>query len=206
MVTSARNLGLKAIAICDHSQSLKIAKGLTPERLRLRNQEIDELRKSCSDIKILKGSEVEIRGDGSLDYPNDVLDELDVVVAARHNQIDDATEVYVKAIRSGKINIIAHITNRIINKRPGHNDLNIELILRECATYNVAIELNCQPDRLDADTYILKRCKTFGVKVSLGSDAHQHEAISYVKTFGLWLGRRGWLSQDDIYIAQEKKL
>lgn len=204
MVAAAKALGLKAIAICDHSQSLKIAKGLTPDRLRERNKLIDELRKSCCDFSILKGSEVEIRSDGTLDYPDDILDELDVVVAARHNQIDDATEAYVKAIQSGKVNIIAHITNRIIGKRAGHN-LNIERVLKECALHNVAIELNCQPDRLDADSYVLQRCKTLGVKISFASDAHHKGAINYVKTFGLWIGRRGWISKDDIYIAQEKQ-
>jgi len=203
VVASAKSLGLKAIAICDHSQSLKIAKGLTPERMKARNEKIDELRKSCPGIKILKGAEVEIRSDGSLDYDDDVLDELDVVVAARHSQIEDATEAYIKVIRSGKVNIIAHLTNRLINQRPGHK-LDVERVLQECAVHNVAIELNCQPDRLDADSYILKRCKALGVKISFGSDAHHSDAILYVRSYGLWIGRRGWITKDDIYIAEEK--
>jgi len=190
--------GFKRIAICDHSQSLKIAKGLSVERLQEKIAEIKQLRKEFPNIKILIGTEVDIKGDGSLDYPDEVLQQLDIVVAAIHtNTKKDVTEIYQTAIRSGKVHVIAHITGRMINERPGL-EMNVEEVLKTCAQYNVAIELNCQPNRLDANDAILKRCKALGVKISLGSDAHEKNQIKYVKSFGLWISKRAWLTKDDL--------
>lgn len=191
--------GLKTIAICDHSEHLKIANGLTVERLIQRNLEIDALRLKYPQIKILKGMEVEIRSDGSLDYSDDVLDSLDFVIAALHVRSQkDVTEIYKKVICSGKVHTIAHLTGRMINEREGHI-INIEEVLQECKRCNVAIELNCSPKRLDVDEKILKRCKTLGIKITFGSDAHEKSQISYVKSFGLWIAKRAWLTKEDLY-------
>jgi len=199
VVQFAKSQGLKGIAICDHSQSLKIAKGLSVEKLLEKNKEIDVLRRKYPDFHILKGSEVDIKSDGTLDYPDDVLDTLDVVVASIHfHSTNDVTEVYKAAIRSGRVHIIGHIVGRYINDRKGH-EFNIEEILQECKLHNVAIELNCQPNRLDANENILKRCKELGVKVALGSDAHEKNQIKYVRSYGLWIGKRAWLTQQDLY-------
>jgi DNA polymerase (family X) len=189
--------GLQSIAIVDHSQGLKIAHGLSVEDVLAKKQEIITLRSQYPNIKILMGSEVDIKSDGSLDYPDEILDQLDLVVAAIHtNTKQDVTEMYKTAIMSGKVHVIAHITGRLINERPGLT-LNVEEVLQCCKQYNVAIELNCQPMRLDANESILKRCKELGVKVSLGSDAHEKNQISLVKTFGLWIARRAWLIKED---------
>jgi DNA polymerase (family 10) len=191
--------GLKTIAICDHSQSLKIAGGLSIERLKEKIQEIKLLRPLYPQINILAGSEVDITSDGVLDYPYEILDELDIVIAAIHSSVKkDVTEIYKNAIRSGKVDIIAHITGRLINNRPGH-EMDVEEVLKECVKHNVAVELNCQPCRLDANEFILKSCKRLGVKVSFGSDAHEKNQISFVKSFGVWIARRAWLTKENIY-------
>jgi len=199
VVQFAKSIGLKGIAICDHSQGLKIAKGLSIERLKEKNKEIDILRLKYPGFYILKGSEVDIKSDGTLDYPDDVLDTLDKVVASIHfHSTKDVTDVYKAAIRSGKIDIIGHIVGRYINDRPGHQ-FNLEEVLQECAQHNVAVELNCQPNRLDANENILKRCRELGVKIAFGSDAHEKNQLKYVKSYGLWIGRRAWLTSQDLY-------
>jgi len=191
--------GLKGIAICDHSQGLKIAKGLLPETLQKKNKEIDELRIKYPNIRIFKGAEVDIKSDGTLDYPYEVLDTLDFVVAAIHTHTKkDVTEAYKKVIQSGKVNTIAHITGRYIHEREGHV-FNLEEVLQECKKYNVAIELNCQPKRLDANEQILKRCKSLGIKITFASDAHEKGQIVYTKSFGFWIAKRAWLTKDDLW-------
>lgn len=197
--------GYKGIAICDHSQGLKIANGLSLERLQQKNKEIDELRIKYPEIKIFKGSEVDIKGDGSLDYPDEVLDQLDFVVAAIHTHTKkDVTEAYKKVIQSGKVHTIAHITGRYINEREGHV-FNLEEVLQCCKQYNVAVELNCQPKRLDANDQILKRCKELGIKITFASDAHEKGQIIYSKSFGLWIAKRAWLSKDDLWTPNVKE-
>jgi DNA polymerase (family 10) len=199
IVNFAISQDLEEIAITDHSQSLKIAKGLSINDLLKRNKEIDILRVKYPMIKILKGSEVDIKSDGSLDYPDEILDQLDFVIASIHtNTQKDVTETYVKAIQTGKVHTIGHIIGRIINEREGHL-VDVETVLQACKQNNVAIELNCQPNRLDANEMILKRCKSLGVKISLGSDAHEKNQIIYVKTFGLWMSKRAWLTVDNIF-------
>jgi len=199
LVEFAISIGLKGIAICDHSQSLKIANGLTVENLRKRNKEIDKLRLEYPNFIILKSIELEIKSDGSLDYPDDVLDELDLVVAARHSKTNDINNIYEKAIRTGKIDILAHVTGRLINKRDSHSNLDMTRILNVCKEYNVAIELNCQPDRLDANEHILKQCVKNDVPISLGSDAHKMNQMMFVHTFGLWIAKRAWLTKENLY-------
>lgn len=199
LVVYAISKGLKGIAVTDHSQSLKIAKGLSIESLKTKYEEILQLRKKYPDFKILHGTECDIKSDGTLDYPDDVLKQFDIVIASIHtNTKQDITELYKSVIRSGKVHIIGHITGRLINERPGH-EFNEEAVLQECKLYNVAIELNCQPNRLDANENILKHCKQLGVKIALGSDAHEKHQIDFIKTFGLWISKRAWLTKDHLF-------
>lgn len=198
-VQFAINNGYKGIAICDHSEHLKVAKGLTIDQLLQKNKEIDELRLKYPQFKIFKGTEVEIRSDGTLDYPDEILSTLDFVVAAIHIRTSkDVTDIYKSVIQSGKVHAIAHITGRYINERDGHV-FDLEEVLQECKKYNVAIELNSQPKRLDANEQILKRCKALGIKITFASDAHEKNQISYSKTFGLWIAKRAWLTKDDLW-------
>ena len=198
MIKHAISLGLRGIAITDHSQSLKIAKGLSVEKLQEKKAEIIRLRKEYPQLKILYGTECDIHGDGTLDYPDDVLREFDIVIASIHSPIKtDVTEIYKSAIRTGRVHIIGHITGRLINSRAEHI-CNYDEILEQCARYNVAVELNAQPNRLDANEYLLQRCKVYGVKVAIGSDAHEKNQMIYIKTFGLWTAKRGWLTKDDL--------
>jgi len=121
------------------------------------------------------------------------------VIGAIHTNIkQDVTEIYKKAIATGKVHILGHLTGRLINTRPGH-EMDIEAILQECKKRNVAIEFNCQPNRLDVDENIMMRCKQLGIKIALGSDAHEKHQISYVKSYGVWLGRRAWLTKNDLF-------
>jgi DNA polymerase (family 10) len=199
MVQTAIKLGLKSIAITDHSQVIS-TKVLAVD-IKRKIGEIEVLRMKYPTIKILMGSEVNIKSDGSLDYSDEILDQLDIVIASIHvHTKQDVTEMYCKAIRTGKVHIIGHLTGRLINQRPGHV-MNVEAILQECRNHNVAIEFNCQPDRLDADEDVIRRCKDMGIKIAIGSDAHEKSQIQYSKTFGLWIGRRAWLTKNDLLEA-----
>ncbi|MDO8604358.1 MAG: PHP domain-containing protein, partial [bacterium] len=198
IVVHALSLGLKTIAITDHSQSLKIAHGLSIDRLLEQQQEINRCKQKFPQINILSGSEVDIKSDGTLDYPDHILNNLDIVIGSIHTATkQNVTNIYIKAIESGKLSIIGHITGRLINERMPH-DMDIETILQTCKQYNVAIELNCQPNRLDADEQILKRCKHLDIKIALGSDAHDLSQIKYVQSYGLWTAKRAWITKHDL--------
>ncbi|WP_456469754.1 DNA polymerase/3'-5' exonuclease PolX [Caminibacter sp.] len=195
MVIKALELGYEYIAITDHSKRLKVANGMDEKKLLQQIEEIEKLQKKYSQIKILKGAEVDILEDGSLDFEDEILNRLDIVVGAIHYKFTgDQTERLLKAL--DKINILAHPLNRIINKR---NEIKAdwEKIFKKAAKLNVAIEINSQPDRLDlSDTYI-KMAKDIGCKFVINSDAHNVNMLQFVK-YGINQARRGWAQKEDV--------
>jgi len=191
----------KYICISDHSQSLKIANGLSPDRLM---KEIDLVRKTeqglDGELRILTGSEVDILKDGSLDFPASVLKDLDVVVASVHSNFkmekEDMTKRMIAAMESGWVDIIGHPTGRIIGQREPY-EVDLERVFEAAARLGVCMELNCYPDRLDLRDIHCRAAKEAGVSVAIGTDSHNVRHMDNLK-YGVITARRGWLEAGNI--------
>jgi len=193
----ARFLGYEYVAICDHSKSVKYAGGITEARLKKQMREIEVLNKEIEDVKILRGIEVDILGDGTLDLDHRLLEQLDLVVAAIHMGFKkDVTRRLVKAIENPCVDIIAHPTGRLISKREGY-DVNIDEVMEKTEENKKVLELNAFPDRLDLDDLQLRKAKDMGIKISIGTDAHSVADMRWMR-FGVGIARRGWLEREDV--------
>ncbi len=200
MARAARDLGYAYIAITDHSQSLGVAGGLTPERLRQQRAEIDELNRQLAPFRILQGSEVEIRADGSLDFPDEVLAGLDIVLASVHSGMrqDKATMTVrvIRAMRNPHVDILAHPTGRLIGQREPL-ELDFEAIVNTAAETGTILEINGQPNRLDLDGEHARLALKRGVLISLGTDAHAPDGLG-VMPFAVAMARRGWAEAENV--------
>ena len=194
MALAARTLGYRYIAITDHSKGLGIAHGLNEERIRGQGAEIRKLNESLKEIRVLTGIEVDIRADGSLDLPDEILAELDVVVAAVHSAMGQEQEKMtgriIRAMENPYVDIIAHPTCRLLGEREAIA-IDMEAIFRAAARTGTALEINAMPDRLDLKDIHIFRARELGVKLSLGTDAHATEHLPLMR-FGVGLARRGW--------------
>ena len=194
MALAAKALGYRYIAITDHSKGLGIAHGLNEERVRGQRSEIKRLNESLKDIRVLTGIEVDIRADGSLDLPDEVLAELDVVVAAVHSAMgqeqEKMTRRIIRAMENPHVDVIAHPTCRLLGVREAIA-LDMEATFRAAARTGTALEINAMPDRLDLKDIQIFRARELGVKLSLGTDAHATEHLPLMR-FGLGIARRGW--------------
>ncbi len=202
MIAECEKLGFEFVGISDHSKSAYYAGGLTEERLIQQWREIDELQKKFK-IKILKGSEVDILPDGSLDYPDDLLRKFDFVIASIHSKFkmteEEATERILKAMRNPYVTIIGHPTGRLLLGRDGY-PVNMKRIIDEASKLGVAIEFNANPHRLDIDWRFINYAKSKGVKISINPDAHATGEIYY--TFlSLGTARKGMLTKGDVLNA-----
>ncbi|HCG77001.1 MAG: DNA polymerase III [Candidatus Omnitrophica bacterium CG1_02_41_171] len=194
---TAGSLGLSYLAICDHSQSVKYAGGLSIKDVLKRNEEIDYLNKKSKRVKILKGMEVDILADGTLDYSDALLRELDLVIAAIHQGFrKNVTGRMRKAMQNPNVDIIAHPTGRLISKREGYR-LDLDKIFEIAAETDTALEINACYDRLDLNDNNSRRAKDFGVKLAIGSDSHSLGMLKYLK-LGVAVARRGWLEKKDV--------
>ena len=197
---AAKNRGYQYIAICDHSQSIKIAGGLSIERLKRQIGLIHKLNKKFKNIRILAGSEVDIKSDGSLDYPDKILKELDIVVAAIHTGFKQSqqqlTSRIIAAMENKYVNIIAHPSGRLLGQREPYQ-LDIEKVLKAAKATRTFIEINAFPDRLDLTDINCRRAKELGVKAAVSTDAHMLEQLDYVY-LGVTVARRGWLEEKDV--------
>ncbi|HUO05124.1 MAG TPA: DNA polymerase/3'-5' exonuclease PolX [Candidatus Binataceae bacterium] len=200
MARGAARAGLEYLAVTDHSKRLTMAHGLDPKRLREQWREIDRVVAKVRGIKLLRGIEVDILEDGSLDLPDDVLSELDWVVASVHYKIEqnsrDLTRRIVKAIGNPNVDVLGHPTGRLINHRaPGHFDL--DEVLRAARGEGCAMEINSQPERLDLDDVMCIAAKRAGVKMVISSDAHHPNQFAGLE-YGVNQARRGWIESSDV--------
>lgn len=200
MALACRDLGYEYIAITDHSQAMAMVQGLTPERAREQWAEIDEIRERIDGIEIFKSVEIDILKDGSLDMPDDVLEELDVVVISVHSFMDmdrsTMTDRVLKAMAHPAVDILAHPTGRRINRREPF-EMDVEAVLEAAADLGVAVELNANPNRLDLrDTHVY-RARELGVPVVISTDAHAPRGLTDMR-FGVDQARRGWLAPEDV--------
>ncbi len=199
MIKAATKHNYEYIAITDHSRSLKIANGLSIDRLRNRNKELCRLQKKYS-IKILNGAEVDILSNGKLDYPNSLLKELDFVIGSIHSSFKDSKKVMtdriVKAIDSGGIHCVGHLTGRLINIRKPY-DLDFNDILDHAKKNNVALEINSQPSRLDLRAEYIREAIKNNVKLIINSDSHNINQLESIK-YGIGQARKGWAKKIDV--------
>jgi len=200
MAEKARRLGLEYIAVCDHSKSLGIARGLDEARLRKQMAEIDRLNEGLDGFTVLKGIECDIKGDGSLDLPDSVLRDLDWVVASVHSGFradeEQMTRRIVSAIHNDYVSAIGHPTGRIIQRRRPYA-LNLEEVFEAAAAQGVMMEINAFPDRLDLNDVNSRAAMEQGVRLSIGTDAHAPNQMEFFP-LGVYVARRGWLEAEDV--------
>ena len=200
MARAAEALGYEYIAMTDHSQSQTIAGGLTAERLEQRVEELEAARRAVPGIAILNGSEVDIKRDGSLDYPDELLSKLDFVVASVHSgwkmERAEMTARIVRAMENPWLDCVGHPTGRIIGRREPY-DVDMEEVLNAAARLGVAMEINAYPDRLDLRDAQVRRAKELGVKILINTDSHSSDHFQYMH-FGVGVARRGWLEPRDV--------
>ncbi|RME05640.1 MAG: DNA polymerase/3'-5' exonuclease PolX [Anaerolineae bacterium] len=204
MAQAAIERGLQVLAITDHSQSLGIANGLTPERLRAQRAEIQSVQAELGDaILLLQGAEVEIKADGSLDYSEEVLAGLDVVVASLHTSLSQPREKITRrllnAIRNPHVDIIGHPSGRLLPDREGA-DLDMEAVLQAAAESGVALEINAHPSRLDLEDIYARRAAEMGILLSINTDAHAPQDFDLAH-FGVAVARRAWLEPSHVLNA-----
>ena len=200
MVTAAKAEGLEYFAITDHSRASVIANGLKKQRLLEQVEQVRELNAAIDGITVLAGSEVDIRGDGELDFPDKVLAQLDVVVASVHSNFNltetEMTERILRAIENPFVNIIGHPTGRMLGHRPMY-PLNIAAIIEAAAENNTVLEINGSPNRLDLDSRFVRQAKEAGVFLAVNTDAHGIPQLAHRRT-GLNVARRGWLTKAEV--------
>jgi len=200
IANSCKKLGYEYIGIADHSQSLKVAKGLSEDKLIKKLDEIKKINKKLKDFKILFGTECDIKSDGSLDYSNNILKMFDFVGIAIHTNFKmsqkEATNRIMKGMDNEYVTFLAHPTCRIIRKREPF-DLDIDKIFEKAIETNTYLEINSFPDRLDLNDMHTKQAKDKGAKFVIGTDAHNLNHLAFIR-FGIATARRGWLEKKDI--------
>jgi DNA polymerase (family 10) len=200
MALAAREFGYEYIGIADHSVGRGIANGLNAERLRQQIAKIKELNGKLDGIRVLCGIEVDIRADGTLDLPDDVLAELDIVTGAVHSGLNESQEKMtgriIKAIENPNVDVIAHPTGRLL---PGREPVNadMEAIFEAAARTGTLLEINAMPSRLDLKDIHTHRARELGVKIIINTDAHSAEHLKFMR-FGVAVARRGWCEKHDI--------
>jgi len=200
MAEAAKELGYEYLAITEHSKKVTVAHGLHADELRKHLKAIERLNDKLDGIVLLKGIEVDILDDGSLDLDDEVLAELDLTVCSVHSKFnlsrDKQTERIIRAMDNPHFRILGHPSGRLINERPPY-EVDMERVIRAAADRGRFLECNAHPDRLDLTDTWLKLAKDLGVKVAISTDAHSTEGLNYMR-FGVWQARRGWLEADDV--------
>ncbi len=208
MAEAAMERGYAYMAVTDHSKAVGIAHGLDEKRAYAQIEAVDRLNRKLKKRKkrfvVLKGTEVDIKADGSLDHPDELLRELDCVVASVHSGFnmaaDEMTQRIVKAINSGLVNIIAHPTGRLIGQRPPYH-VDMEKVMEAALKNGVAMELNSYPERLDLNDVHCRLARDMGVTVVISTDAHAPYHLDNI-AYGVHTARRGWLEKKDILNAR----
>jgi DNA polymerase (family 10) len=201
MAEAAISRGRKVLAVTDHSGSLGIGNGLSVECLMQQKEAIQQARKELGDrIWLLHGTEMEIKADGTLDFPDEVLAELDIVIASLHVSMRQpraqVTERMLTAIHNPYVRFIAHPTNRLLPDREGA-DLDMEAVLKAAAETGTALEINAHPQRLDLDDIHSRRAIEMGIRLVINTDAHRPEHLDFLP-YGVATARRAWAEAGDV--------
>jgi DNA polymerase (family 10) len=212
MAAAAQACGYEYMALTDHSRRVTMAHGLDPARVARQIREVDKLNAKLKGFTVLKGIEVDILKDGSLDLPDSTLEKLDVVVASVHSFFDLPREVQtermVRAMQNGHVSIVGHPTGRLIGEREPY-EIDMDRVLSAARDLGCFLEINAEPDRLDLNDLHAYAAKSKGVKLAVSTDAHSVNAFRYIR-YGIDQARRGWLTADDVIntrpLAELRKL
>jgi len=201
MAEAAKRHGYNLLAVTDHTNSLGITQGMSPEDVKKQRLEIDAIAKELGDrFHILQGAEVEIKSDGTLDYSDEVLVELDIVIASLHSGLrqprEKITDRLIKAMHNPHVDIIGHPTGRLMPDREP-SDLDMDAVLAAAAQTGIAMEINAHPARLDLDDVYARRATEMGIKLSINTDAHSDTDMDLMH-FGVSTARRGWVKADEV--------
>ena len=197
---AAQKRGYQYVAICDHSKSLKIARGLDESRLLKQTEEIDRINEKLKGFQILKGTEVDILTDGRLDLPDKVLEKLDFVVAAIHSgfkqEKERMTKRITKALENPFVHCLAHPSGRLLGARAPY-EVDIDEVMEAAKKYGKALEINATLERLDLDDIYSRKAKEMGIKLAIGTDAHHLDQL-WMISLGIGVARRGWLESPNL--------
>ena len=200
LIEAARKKGYEYIAITDHSKGLGIAGGLSAERLMEEKKEIEAINKKLKGFRLLAGIEVDIRSNGYLDFPDEILKQLDMVVASIHSGFrqsrEQITKRMVSAMRNPYVSVIAHPTGRLLGERDPY-DVDMDEILRVSQETGTAIEINAYPLRLDLNDVYARKAKTMGIPIVISTDTHIINQFDYM-AYGVSIAKRGWLEKKDV--------
>ncbi|HLS57424.1 MAG TPA: DNA polymerase/3'-5' exonuclease PolX [Zeimonas sp.] len=200
MAAAAQTLGFEYLAITEHSRRQGMAHGLDEKRLREQGEAIDRLNRRSKGIRVLKGIEVDILDDGTLDLPDSALSGLDIVVAAVHGRFDlsraQQTERILRALEHPSVNLLAHPSGRLIGEREPY-DVDMLQVVRKAREQGVHLELNAHPERLDLIDTHCRMAKDEGVLIAITSDAHDTAQFGNLR-FGVGQARRGWIERGDV--------
>ena len=200
MAEAAIALGYEYLVFCDHSQSLRVANGLSPARLEEKLEAVRAADERYDEIHLLCGSEVDILKDGTMDYEDALLAELDFVVASVHTSFnigeEAQTERIVRAMNNPYVRTIAHPTGRLLNKREPYA-VDVSRLIREAKATNTALELNSYVDRLDLSVPYVREAVNAGVRITIDTDAHDETALSFAH-FGVSQARRAWVEKESV--------
>ncbi|MBN1515046.1 DNA polymerase/3'-5' exonuclease PolX [Candidatus Sumerlaeota bacterium] len=203
MAEAAQKMGYAYIAICDHSRSAAYAKGLSIDDVERQHQEIDALNNEGLGIRILKGIESDILQDGALDYPENVLKRFEIIVASVHSRFNlsasDQTRRIVNAVKNPYCDVIGHPTGRLLLGREPY-PVDIREIINAATSEGKAIELNCNPHRMDLDWREILASRDKGLKIAINTDAHSVEGLHDIH-YGVGVARKGWCKADDVINA-----
>ena len=200
MIEACVEIGYSHIAITDHSHYLRIANGLSADRLREQKAQIRKIQQSYSNIHILSGTEMDILPDGSLDFDDELLEELDFVIASIHSSFSQSQDKIMKrlftAMNNPHVDMIAHPTGRIIGGRKGY-DPDVPQLIKWAAEYGKILELNANPHRLDLATEYLVQAQELNVPISINTDAHSIDQLHFMG-LGVKYAQKAWLTQENI--------
>jgi DNA polymerase (family X) len=203
MIEACRKRGYQYMAITDHSQFLKVANGLTAERLRKQREEIKRLNEKYDDFTILSGVEMDILPDGTFDYDDELLADMDLVIASIHSAFSQPKEKIMErlktALRNAHVDIIAHPTGRIIGRREGY-EVDIDMLIELAKETNTALELNANPNRLDLAPEHLRKAQEAGVMVVINTDAHKIDTLIHME-IGVATAKKGWVLKSSVLNA-----
>ncbi|MFD6440256.1 DNA polymerase/3'-5' exonuclease PolX [Peribacillus sp. NPDC060186] len=205
MIEACRAKGYKYMAITDHSQYLKVANGLTVERLREQKQIIHDLNEKYDDFTVLSGIEMDILPDGTLDYDDELLAEMDLVIASIHSSFSQPRDTIMErlktALNNPHVDIIAHPTGRIIGRRTGY-DVDIDMLIELALETNTALELNANPNRLDLAPPHLRKAQEAGVPIVINTDAHSIDMLEHMPV-GVSSAKKGWIKKSTVLNAKD---
>ncbi|GEN85564.1 DNA polymerase/3'-5' exonuclease PolX [Oceanobacillus sp. FSL W8-0428] len=207
MVEKVKSMGYSYMAITDHSKYLRVANGLNEERLRKQREEINALNEKYPDFQIFSGVEMDILPDGSLDFDDDFLKEMDFVIGAIHSSFQQSEEDIMhrlnNALENPYVSIIAHPTGRLIGRRDGYR-VNLKKLIEKAKETNTALEINANPNRLDLSHEWAKKAQEAGVKLVIDTDAHNYQMLEHMK-YGVATARKGWIKPSTVINTWSKE-